>query len=569
MAAWVGPAAAAAWFLTCLRCFDAAAPWRPGWLEAVPVGVLGLATLALAGVWAHRHRHALAPPLESGLVAFGLVLVLTVAFRMPLVRWASVGYTPADGAVAGLMALHVAEHGERPVFIPKEPYSGSLKAYIAAPLVRRFDASRAYAFVSVLFYTAFVGAVFLLAERAGGPRAALGAGFLAAFSPTFITQYSLSNDGNYAEVLALGTWALLLLVLWLEREKSRAALSLAAGVLLGLAFWCHILAIAHVMTVALVMLAVARRRVVRSWAALGAGLALGYLPGLIWNAANGWLSFSYLMPRQHWEALKPQSEAARGLGERLYLIATDHAPVLFGYDPGYPVPLDRLIWGLASGSALLFVVAVVATSRRAWREGPGANAVLLAYLAANVFIATVALPHVDANPRYLLFSFAVVAVLLPQLLASGRRRPVLVALCVFGAAGSLGQGFTNMRTDARWRTFTEALEAAGVEHCYTDFHIASRLNFLSRERIRCSSKLGPTSLEYYDYESGVNRADAAALVAVNPTNGDKLARKLTRLGVGFERLDLMKPVLIPERLVRPDELFPQRASAGVPAPAIR
>ena len=257
MAAWVGPAAAAAWFLTCLRCFDAAAPWRPGWLEAVPVGVLGLATLALAGVWAHRHRHALAPPLESGLVAFGLVLVLTVAFRMPLVRWASVGYTPADGAVAGLMALHVAEHGERPVFIPKEPYSGSLKAYIAAPLVRRFDASRAYAFVSVLFYTAFVGAVFLLAERAGGPRAALGAGFLAAFSPTFITQYSLSNDGNYAEVLALGTWALLLLVLWLEREKSRAALSLAAGVLLGLAFWCHILAIAHVMTVALVMLAVA------------------------------------------------------------------------------------------------------------------------------------------------------------------------------------------------------------------------------------------------------------------------------------------------------------------------
>ena len=58
------------------------------------------------------------------------------------------------------------------------------------------------------------------------------------------------------------------------------------------------------------------------------------------------------------------------------------------------------MWGLASGSALLFLVAVVATSRQAWREGPGANAVLLAYLAANVLIATVALPHVEANPRY-------------------------------------------------------------------------------------------------------------------------------------------------------------------------
>ncbi len=567
MVALAGPAAAAAWVLTCLRWFDAAAPWRPAWLEALPAWAFAAATLSLAAVWANRQRRALTPPLESGVMALGLVLALTVAVRMPLVRWASVGYTPADGAVAGLMALHVAEGEERPVFLPKEPYSGSLKAHVAAPLFRWFDASRAYASVSMLFYTAFVAAVFLLAERAGGPRAALGAGLLAAFSPTFVTQYSLSNDGNYAEVLALGTWALLLLVLWLDRETARPTISAAAGLLLGLAFWCHIVAIAHVVAVAIVMLAVARRRVLRSWFPLGAGLVLGYLPGLIWNAANGWLSFVYLLPRRHWEALRPQPEPGGGLGHRLYLTAVDHAPVLFGYDPGYPGLLDRVVWGLAAGFAILFAVAVVVAARRSRRDGWSVNAVLLAYLSANVFIATVALPHVEANPRYLLFSFAVAAVLLPQLLSSGRRRAVLVALCVFGALGSRGQGITNMRADARWRGFAEALEAAGVEHCYTDYTIAARLNFLSRERILCSSKLGPTLLEYYDYESAVKRADAAALVAVNLTNADKLERRLARLGVGFERLDLMKPVLMPERLVTPDELFPQRVSAGVvPAP---
>ena len=140
--------------------------------------------------------------------------------------------------------------------------------------------------------------MFRLALLVAGPRAALLAGLYAAFSPAFVTRYSLSNDGNYVEVLALGTWALWLGARFDARAGSRAHLALAAGLLLGLGFWCHILAVIHLAALALLFVLVARLAALRSLLALGAGAALGYAPGWLWNLANGWQSFHYLLPGQ-------------------------------------------------------------------------------------------------------------------------------------------------------------------------------------------------------------------------------------------------------------------------------
>ena len=89
------------------------------------------------------------------------------------------------------------------------------------------DPARAFALVSVLFYAAFVAAVYRLAaataaRRGPGSARGLAAGLYAAFSPAFVTRYSLSNDGNYVEVLALGTWALVLALRWAEDAARRA-----------------------------------------------------------------------------------------------------------------------------------------------------------------------------------------------------------------------------------------------------------------------------------------------------------------------------------------------------------
>jgi hypothetical protein len=57
----------------------------------------------------------------------------------------------------------------------------------------------------------------------------------------------------------------------------------------------------------------------------------------------------------------------------------------------------------------------------------------------------------------------------------------------------------------------------------------------------------------------VEEAREAAIVAVNRTSAARIERRLDELGVAHERLDLMKPVILPRsRKVEPEELFPGR-----------
>jgi hypothetical protein len=138
--------------------------------------------------------------------------------------------------------------------------------------------------------------------------------------------------------------------------------------------------------------------------------------------------------------------------------------------------------------------------------------------------------------------------------------PLLGVLIATGALASLAQMPPTLAQDARWRGFVAELEREGVRFCYTDFFLATRINFLSGERVVCSAKLGPFTTEYFfQYRERVERAPEAALVAVNRTAAARLERRLGELGVTFERRDMVKPVLLRlSRKVDPQELFPGR-----------
>jgi len=484
---------------------------------------------------------------------------MTVLFRLPLVWQGAAGYVTPDGALSGIVALHVRDGLDHLVFVPHVPYSGSLKSHLTAPLAAVIDPARAFALVSILFYAVFVAAVYRLGRLAAPakPWTALAAGLYAAFAPAFVTRYSLSNDGNYVEVLALGTWAIVLAARWLEsRDPPQAASAAAAGLLLGLAFWCHILAAIPLAAVGLALLAATRLRSLRPIAAFIAGLLLGDLPALIWNATNGWESFRYLVGAEHVGAV----DKGPGLWGRASALVSGHLPVLLGYDPGYPRPID-IAFRMAAWVAV--VVAVLATAlaiRAAIRERNGTLRALVLLSAINVTVAAVALPAIPGNPRYLLFMMAAIPVFLARLLDGGWRRMVMAAVIGFGAVGSLGQAPPTLRSDAEWRRFVGDLEREGVRWCYTDFYLATKVNFLSGERVVCSAKLGPTTTEYFfDYRHRVEAASDAALIPVNHTAAEKLERRLQGLGVTYSRHDSMKPVLLRlSRKVDPEELFPDR-----------
>jgi hypothetical protein len=550
--------AALLWTLTCLAWFDPGL--LPAALAAVPAGALAATTLLLLVPWVVARWPALRGPRSTG-PRGGALLVVALAFffRLPLAWQGAAGYTTPDGTLSGIVALHVRDGVAHHVFVPRVPYSGSLKSNLTAPLAAVVDPARAFALVSILFYALFVGAVHRLGLLAGDATTAVAAGLYAAFAPAYVTHYSLSNDGNYVEVLALGSWALVFAIRWWKEEESRPLLALVTGLLLGLAFWCHILAVIHAAAVGLVFLA-AGRRALRSWPMLALGGALGAFPSLLWNARNGWLSFQYLLPAGR---AMGAPESGPGLLGRAWRMAFDHWPVLVGYDPGYPPVVDVVLKALAWAAVGLTVLAVARAARIARSEGAVAHRILLLFTAVNLVVVAAALPYLPGNPRYLLFLMAPLPVFLACLLARGRRRYVLAAFVGLGAVGSLAQAPGAFRGDAQWRRFVADLESAGVRWCYTDFHLATKINFLSEERVVCSSELGPSQTEYFlDYRDRVSAAGEAALIAVNPTAASRLERRLDRLGVTWERRDLMKPVLLRlSRKVEPEELSSATASS--------
>lgn len=548
------------WVTLAVRWFDPGAALRPAWLDLVPALVLALPTAALAALWLGARREALwGQPVAGPRGGLLLVVGLALLFRWPLLWQGAVGYLTPDGALSGIVALRLRSGLDHLVFVPSVPYSGSLKSHVAAALMPWMDGALAFAVASLLFYGLFVAGLYRLALLAseGRPFVPVAAGLYAAFAPAFVTRYSLSNDGNYVEVLALGAWALVLAVRWVREPDRTGFLSLLAGLLLGLAFWCHILAVIPAAAFAVIAVAAHPRRALRAvpWSVWG--WILGYLPGLLWNAGHGWESFLYVLPGG--QTVGSLDRGPSLLGRALTLV-TDHGPVLFGYDFGYPAPVDVGMRALAWGGLAVATVGFGLAVPRALRSAASVDRALVVFTLVNGAVALLALPAIPGNPRYLLFLMTAVPILLARTLE--RARPLMVVLVLFGVLGSLGQAPAAARSDAQWRRFVAALEAEGVGFCSTDFFIAAKVNFLSSERIVCSSSLGPTSTEYFkDDRERVDRASDVALVAVNPTAADKIGRRLARLGVGYERKDLMKPVFLRlTRKVRSEELFPEYAA---------
>jgi len=295
---------------------------------------------------------------------------------------------------------------------------------------------------------------------------------------------------------------------------------------------------------------------VRSLAPLAAGAALGYLPGLLWNAGHGWESLLYVVPGA---ASVGHLEHGPGLAGRAASIAVDQAPILLGYDPGYPGIVDSVLWGVAWAGVVAAVAAAIAAARDAGRN-PALRA-LLVFGAVNVAVAALALPRVPGNPRYLLFITAPIGILLARSFGAGRGRVLLALLMLLGVAGSLGQWPDAARADRRWRSFAADLERAGVRRCYSDFYQATRIVFLTEERIVCSAGLGPSTTEYFrEYARELDVAPEAALIPVNTSAADKVERRLQRLRVDYDRRDLVKPVFLRlSRKVTPDELWSARS----------
>jgi hypothetical protein len=227
-------------------------------------------------------------------VALGVVLLVGLVLRLAVIA-SPLGEIDGDEAVVGLMARHIAFLGERPVFYWGQPYLGSLEAFTAAPLFRVLDSSAPLLkLVPTAYSLGFLALSAFLARELFGTGPALATAAYLALPPAVWAVWSTKARGGYAELLFLGE-ALLLLTLALSRSPSRR-LFLVWGIVAGLAFWTHLLAIVYIAP-AVVYLALAwrgkRPTRLRGLAILGA--LIGSSPLIIENVSNGFLTLAALV----------------------------------------------------------------------------------------------------------------------------------------------------------------------------------------------------------------------------------------------------------------------------------
>ncbi len=214
------------------------------------------------------------------------LLLVGLALRLAII-FSPLGELDGDEAVVGLMARHIAFQGERPVFYYGQPYLGSLEAFSAAPLFSLFNSSTlALKLVPTAYSLGFLLLSATLAHRLFGPGPALATAAYLALPPAFWAVWSTKARGGYAELLFLGE-ALLLVTLLFDEARSRR-LALLWGLLAGLAFWTHLLAIVYLIPAVVFLLLQRRNRWDLGEIALAAaGTVAGMLPLLFHNLVTG------------------------------------------------------------------------------------------------------------------------------------------------------------------------------------------------------------------------------------------------------------------------------------------
>ena len=502
----------------------------------VPVVVAAPLLALLVAILVGRHRyHADRRTVDRGFaLAVGGMLVLATLVRWPALM-APGSLVSSDSAVAGIIAQELRRgHVPAPIYAPGFPYEGTLKPHLTALLGLVLPSAGTpllYVLASHLFYLLWVYAVMRLAREAGGTVAALGAGLFMSVSPRFLTAFSLNNVGQYPEVNALGTLALVLV--------TPGTGLLLPGFVLGLALWQQLLALYFILTVVLAAVVTPALRRPRLLLDGISGFIAGAYPVFIWNAANAWATLDWVG-----KGGKRPLDRLTGLPEQLERTFTVSFPKLFGLtDAGIPAGLAT-----ATGLGLAGLVLGMAwMNRRDMREKRGQSSALLALGLFVIVVATFAVSkfsHRGAQrPRYLMPVYTSSAVAVGWAVAAlGRRSKAAAAVAAVGIVGLNGVGLmpwlrARAHAQERDRDFLETLARLGIRTGYSGFWIGPKYTFLSDGRLILSGELGPDVSWVHQGQSQLVRTAGPDALVVDPDLAPALEARLRALGTTFERTD--------------------------------
>jgi hypothetical protein len=220
-----------------------------------------------------------------------ILLIFTILVRFYVLwnyRWDSPN---GDEAIAGLMAKHIAEGKNFPVFFYGQAYLGALEAYLTAPFyfIFGFDPNFIYIvpFFSILLLV-YLG--YKISRQINNPEGSWASVLIFALAPWF-WLFGIENAGGFALATLLELLAILVFF-ELQRQKPHASHFFFFCFISGLLFWVWQIYIPVFVVLIIYWTVVIRPRLALTSIFGGIGLfILGSLPLWIYNITHQWMTF--------------------------------------------------------------------------------------------------------------------------------------------------------------------------------------------------------------------------------------------------------------------------------------
>lgn len=503
------------------------------------------------------------PLAVASVTLIGLVIRVCMAWAM---RYPACN---GDFSIIALMAKHMAEGVDYPIFAYGVAYMGSLEPALAAMVARLFHIELTPFLLNLspaLVGTLLLPLVYLFGREAGTPRAGLFAMLFCLIGSDTLLHNSISPRGGYMNVMVCGVLALWLACRIAARESRGQPVSVWAyfgmGLVAGVAWWVTQLVVVFFLAAGVVLLVGFRWRMVRRGlipAVVGA--LLGSLPWWVWNITHLWGSLDFGGSL----AKVPFKEGIAGFG-RMFLKLIEMEPS--GSWSGW----FRLV--LLLGMAAIFVGILIRDRVRESQDDRfffRLAAVMVVVFMAAVY-STSSFARVNTT-RYLLPVFPAVAVIVAvscdRLLQRFRFPWALAAfvLVIPPHALLLFRMFDGVPADkARW-DMAELLKREAAPLCDGNFvgeiYTTHWLNFASKEQL-CVTSL--PSERYAPYARRVELAERRAYLNGYGNIGDFLAATAStgqRKTVGSTSVDYALTPPSPRwRYVEPRDITSIRDSRG-------
>ncbi len=436
------------------------------------------------------------------------LLVIAICFRLALFLFALQHLPPSsDEACPALMAWHIL-NGEFPVVYWGQTYMGTQESFIGAALIPIFGFNIVTARLYPLFFgLAFYWVSYLLARKLYGPTVGIVTlAILAIPAPYLAMCGALIPPDNHLALVTLGSLALLVTVdLVFGAPKKRPWWKFVLlGLILGYAFWLHILVLSYIGAALLFLFLRDKFVFLRGEFWIGVfAFCVGSLPLLWYNAVHNFATFTDAGRTVSWA--RSLELAGELLGTTLHFLVGLKV-MLYGDNsrfvslPGWLAFLLAVIW---IGMLLLMIAprcrSLLKLTGLSIKSADGTGILLtLVAITAWMFCRSACAGWSDV--RYILPMISALPILLAVGLTRVRQwsRPVfaVLLLVVIGT-----QAWGNVLLVRAWnnpRIVSEDLglpdtaplfaflEKQAIHYAYAPYRLSYRMTFESREQLICS-----------------------------------------------------------------------------------